>query len=322
MIQDIEPKKFHNEYIPDRKANSDSTICAFREGQLLVVKEGDIIRFPKAKELTRFGLDPEKCIYLFSVEDPADAVTDPADAKAGPTAEVLPDAGPSAEELLVAGPTSESYFLWQHHLSREIEEYGSYRYLPIRKLGHAFRDRRELALVTYTAKQLDGWYRDNRFCGTCGAETELAKDERAIVCTKCGRRIYPRILPAVIVGVTNGDQLLMTKYAGRDYTNYALVAGFTEIGESLEQTVAREVMEEAGLTVTNIRYYKSQPWGIVDDLLAGFYCDVTGDPTITMDPNELKEAVWMDRNQIESLPNNLSLTGEMMETFKAGKEPK
>ena len=86
--------------------------------------------------------------------------------------------------------------------------------------------------------------------------------------------------------------------------------------------MAREVMEEAGLKVKNIRYYKSQPWGIVDDLLAGFYCDVDGDTTIHMDTHELKEAVWVRRENVIGQPNDYSLTNEMMMTFKAGKEPK
>ena len=81
-----------------------------------------------------------------------------------------------------------------------------------------------------------------------------------LYCEKCGSRVYPRINPAVIIAVTKGSKLLMTKYAGRTYTRYALVAGFTEIGETLEQTVAREVMEETGIRVKNLRYYKSQPW--------------------------------------------------------------
>jgi len=97
------------------------------------------------------------------------------------------------------------------------------------------------------------------------------------------------------------------------------VAGFTEIGETLEETVAREVMEETGLKVTNIRYYKSQPWGIVDDLLAGFFCDVSGDDTITMDEGELKVAEWRSRDDIELQPDQYSLTGEMMTMFKEGK---
>ena len=97
------------------------------------------------------------------------------------------------------------------------------------------------------------------------------------------------------------------------------MAGFTEIGETLEQTVAREVMEETGLKVTNIRYYKSQPWGIAGDLLAGFYCDVQGDDTIKMDEGELKVAEWRTRSDIELQPGQFSLTNEMMMLFKEGK---
>ena len=82
--------------------------------------------------------------------------------------------------------------------------------------------------------------------------------------------VYPRISPAVIVGILNGDKLLMSKYAGRSYRSYALIAGFIEIGESAEQTVQREVMEEVGLKVKNIRYYKSQPWGFTCLLYTSF----------------------------------------------------
>lgn len=98
-----------------------------------------------------------------------------------------------------------------------------------------------------------------------------------------------------------------------------MIAGFTEIGETLEETVAREVMEEAGIRVKNIQYYKSQPWGVVDDLLAGFYCEVDGDTEIHMDASELKLAEWKSRDEIELQPNDFSLTNEMMRAFKEGK---
>ena len=195
-------------------------------------------------------------------------------------------------------------------------------YVAVRDLRNRAVGPRELIFSAWTAFQLVNWYRDNRYCGRCGGETQPAQDERAMVCPRCKRRIYPRIIPAVIVGVTNGDEILMTKYKGRDVPFYALVAGFTEIGETLEECVAREVMEEAGLKVKNIRYYKSQPWAIVDDLLAGFYCDVDGSTEIHMDDHELKEAVWMRREDVIGQPNDFSLTNEMMMTFKAGKEPK
>ena len=182
-------------------------------------------------------------------------------------------------------------------------------------------ENRHIIFEAYTAGQLARWYHDNRYCGTCAHETVPSQTERALCCPHCGRTIYPRILPAVIIGVTDGDRILMTKYAGRSIPFYALVAGFNEIGETLEETVAREVMEEVGLKVKNIRYYKSQPWGIVDDLLAGFYCDVDGSTDITLDRNELKEAVWVERKDVEGQPHDLSLTNEMMVVFREGREP-
>lgn len=137
-------------------------------------------------------------------------------------------------------------------------------------------------------------------------------------CSACGQREYPKLNPAVIVAVTEGDKLLLTKYAGRAYTKYALIAGYTEIGETVEETVQREVMEEVGLKVKNIRYYKSQPWSFTDTLLMGFFVEVDGDDTIRLDENELQVAKWCSR---EEIPENdgISLTREMMEVFKNGK---
>ena len=114
----------------------------------------------------------------------------------------------------------------------------------------------------------------------------------------------------------------MSKYAGREYKKYALLAGFNETGESIEETVRREVMEEVGLKVKNLRYYKSQPWSFSGSLLAGFYCDVDGDPSITLDREELSVAEWFDRDSLPETPNFISLTGEMIECFRQGKEPK
>ena len=193
---------------------------------------------------------------------------------------------------------------------------------PLRALRTANAGPRERVFAAWTAFQLYNWYRDNRFCGRCGGPTRHAEDERAMVCDVCKRRIYPRIIPAVIVGVINGDSILLTQYNGRQTSYNALIAGFTEIGETLEQTVAREVMEEAGLRVKNLRYYKSQPWAIVDDLLAGFYCDVDGDTEIHMDARELKLARWVRREDVVLQPDDFSLTNEMMRLFKEGREPR
>lgn len=139
----------------------------------------------------------------------------------------------------------------------------------------------------------------------------------------CGNLVFPKIAPAIIVGVTNGDKLLMTKYANREYKRYALIAGFTEIGETPEQTVEREVFEEAGVKVKNIRYYKSQPWGFDSNLLLGYFAELDGDSHITMDTEELSTAEWIRREAIETEQDdrvNLSLTREMMMVFKNGKD--
>lgn len=168
-----------------------------------------------------------------------------------------------------------------------------------------------------TGKHLSDWYRDTQFCGRCGAKMAHSETERAMKCT-CGYTAYPRIMPAVIVGVRNGDSLLLTRYR-TGFSHNALIAGFTEIGETAEETVAREVMEEAGVHVKNIRYYKTQPWGVANDLLLGYYCDLDGDPAIHMDTNELKYAEWVKREDIVLQPDDFSLTNEMMMMFKNGK---
>jgi NAD+ diphosphatase len=173
--------------------------------------------------------------------------------------------------------------------------------------------------VIFTGYHLWKWYNDNKYCGKCGARLKTDDKERALRCPDCGNIIYPRINPAVIVGVIKDDELLLTKYR-TGFAHNALVAGFAEIGETLEETVAREVMEETGVSVKNIRYYKSQPWGMAEDLLVGFYCEADGDSEIRMDENELKYAAWVKREDIVLQPNNLSLTNEMMKLFKENKE--
>ena len=111
----------------------------------------------------------------------------------------------------------------------------------------------------------------------------------------------------------------MSKYTGRIYKNYALLAGFNEIGESIEETVSREVMEEVGLKVKNIRYYKSQPWSFSDTLLMGFFCDLDGEEEINLDREELAMAEWFDREKMPVEREDLSLTNDMMMAFKEGR---
>ena len=167
-------------------------------------------------------------------------------------------------------------------------------------------------------QQLNRWYHNHRFCSRCGKPMLPSDKERMLYCEACSFQVYPTISPCVIVAVHNGERLLLTKYAGREYTRYALIAGFVEIGESLEQAVRREVKEEVGLNVKNIQFYKSQPWPFSDTILAGFYAELDGDDTVTLQEDELSLGVWMNRADIPPEELKISLTGEMMEAFRTG----
>ncbi len=174
------------------------------------------------------------------------------------------------------------------------------------------------AFAGITGYQLYNWYKKHKYCGRCGSSMQQDNKERMLRCGKCNNMEYPKISPATIIGVVDGNRILMSKYAGRIYKNYALLAGFVEIGETVEETVKREVMEEVGLKVKNIRYYKSQPWSFSDTILMGFYCDLDGEDTITLDQDELALAEWFERQDIPVEPSRDSLTNEMIMKFKNG----
>lgn len=290
MIQDIFPDKLYNQYDVNASPSENSPVYIFRRDSLLINTEGGF-RLPSYSELSEYLAenDGAKIIFLFKINE--------------------------EKRFLLLPPLSSGEMHSErgvHFLYRKI--------FDIRMSGLCSKT--ELFAIT-TAYHLSVWYNSNRFCGRCAAPLELSKKERAIVCPHCKNTVYPRINPAVIVAVTDHERILLTKYRGRaDVPFYALIAGFVEIGETLEETVQREVMEEAGLRVKNIRYYKSQPWGKASDILSGFFCDVDGSNEITMEEDELSIAEWFDRDKVIGQPDDLSLTNEMMMVFKEGKEPK
>ncbi|MDO4336621.1 MAG: NAD(+) diphosphatase [Eubacteriales bacterium] len=192
----------------------------------------------------------------------------------------------------------------------KVEENKEYTYEPLNLLREARP--REMSYAGVVGNHLNQWYRDNVFCGSCAARLVHDTKERMLYCPDCGNKIYPKICPAVIVCVTHKDKVLLTKYAGRSYQKYALIAGFTEIGETAEETVSREVMEEVGLKIKNITYYKSQPWGFSGGLLMGFFCEADGDTEITIDTNELSVGKWVDMEMLKDMDDGVSLTREMM----------
>lgn len=191
-----------------------------------------------------------------------------------------------------------------------------YEWVDIQQLR--YETPKYICFAGLTGWQLYRWYDSHRFCGHCGRLLVKDEKERMLRCPECGLMEFPKICPAVIIGVTHGNRILMSKYAGREYKKYALLAGFAEVGETIEETVKREVMEEVGLKVKNITYYKSQPWSLSDTLLLGFFCELDGEEDITLDREELALAEWFEREEIPVEPEDFSLTNEMMMVFKNG----
>jgi len=177
-----------------------------------------------------------------------------------------------------------------------------------------------LAFAGITGYHLWQWLVTHAYCGQCGVPMGKSRIERALVCPACGLVEYPHISPAVIVGVRDGERLLLTRYAGRSYRRYALVAGFVEVGEAVEDTVRREVLEETGLTVGAVHYFASQPWAFSQSLLLGFFADLDGPDQVSLDDGELSEAVWFERRQLPESANTLSLTATMIEAFRNGED--
>lgn len=208
----------------------------------------------------------------------------------------------------------ERYYLVTNVCYSYLKDYNMEDILYFRSAEPQYR-----AFAGITGHQLFGWYNSHRYCGACGLPMKPDSKERMMYCEKCHSMEYPKICPAVIIGVTDGNRLLLSKYAGRAYKKYALLAGYTEIGETLEETVAREVFEEVGLKIKNIRYYKSQPWAFSGTILMGFYCDLDGSDEIRLDEEELALAEWFEREEIPVTPSRDSLTNEMIMQFKNGR---
>ncbi len=186
---------------------------------------------------------------------------------------------------------------------------------------HQYRNFRPMdtLFAVSVASSLNRWYSSNRFCGRCGSPMEDSTTERALVCPQCGKVLHPKICPAVIAGIRNGNKILLTRYTGKASKRVALVAGYNEIGESIEQTLHREVMEEVGLRVKNLQFYKSQPWVLTDSLMIGFFCDLDGEDTITLQESELSMGTWVAREDLPEDTTHLSLTAEMIEQFRLGR---
>lgn len=284
MLQDLSFGKLDNQY-HERTPNEKDWVLCMRGSDILIARSADnTLSLPCWEQVTRVCKD----WYRWG----------------------------GMEVQFIFSMQGEDYYLWMG----EAGDVPDFSYEPAASLRQ--RVSKDICFAAMTGWHLFTWYRNNQFCGRCGAKTAHDHKERMMRCPACGNMIFPRISPAVIIALTDGDRLILSKYAGRSYTRFALLAGFIEIGETAEECVAREVMEEVGLKVKNIRYYKSQPWGIAGNLQIGYFCDLDGDDTIRIDENELSMAGWYNRHNIPAEDDGISLTREMIRIFSEGKEPK
>ena len=172
-------------------------------------------------------------------------------------------------------------------------------------------------LVAGRAVQLVDWARTHRFCGRCGTATELARNERAMKCPACGLVAFPRLAPAMITLVTRGEpgpdqEALLARGVQFRAPMYSCLAGFVEPGETLEGAVVREVREEVGVEVGNVRYLGSQPWPFPHSLMLGFRAEwVSGD--IVCDPNEIMDANWYRKDDLPPIPPGISIARKLID---------
>lgn len=172
---------------------------------------------------------------------------------------------------------------------RMVQLRGAYKILPV-----------DLFRLAGYASEVVSWRKNFQFCGACGTQANRMSNERAMKCPSCGLMAYPRISPAIIVAITNGDSLLLAHNINFPVNQYSTLAGFIDPGECAEDAVDREIFEEVGLKVKNIRYVTSQPWPFPDSLMLGYIAEYDSGE-ITPDGIEITDARWFTKEQLSEI---------------------
>jgi NAD+ diphosphatase len=167
---------------------------------------------------------------------------------------------------------------------------------------------------TLRSFHLTNWLKNNKFCGRCGGILNLSSDELALKCADCNSLVYPRLSPAMIVAVVKDHRILLAHSNRFPPGRYSVLAGFVEPGETLEDCVSREVMEEVGIKVKNIHYFASQPWPFPDSLMIGFTAEYASGE-LAIDNNEILAADWYSPGNFPNLPSNDSIAKRLIDWF-------
>lgn len=287
MYQELGQYSFDNSYF-DWDIRPEDRIISLRNRDILMGgKEGEL-EFPSWREVENFygseGTE-ERPRYLFSI--------------------INKDSNNKEEGR-------ERYFLSEN---LEIPGYSYKSQASLRKAGPKHK-----AYAGLYGGVLGGWYKAHSYCGRCGKPMAHDKKERMMRCPECGLMEYPKICPCVIVGVISRGRILVSQYTHGSRDHYALIAGFAETGESIEDCVHREVYEETGLKVKDLKFYKSQPWAFSESLLMGFYCSLDGPEDIVLQEDELSMARFAGPEELVHPWDDFSLTNEMLCKFRQDME--
>jgi len=227
---------------------------------------------------------------------------------------LLPDplpAGLACGAAVYLGTRDDLYY-YAAGISAGATPPGGWQPTPVRELSGKVPDS-DMAIASYAVRILD-FDRSNTFCGRCGAKTHPLTNERARICTACSRISYPRISPAIIVLVKRGEEVLLARSPRSPPGVFSVIAGFNEPGENLEQTLHREVGEEVGIAVRNLRYFGSEPWPFPDSLMIGFVAEYAGGD-IRIDNQEIEAAGWFTRDTLPPFPSKTSISRSLIEAW-------
>lgn len=186
--------------------------------------------------------------------------------------------------------------------------------LPLRQALPLIDD--DLWIIAGRASQIQRWEEDNRFCGRCG-EMMRERDELSMHCSSCNHSVYPRISPCVIMSVIRDDEILLGRSPHFPEGMYSTLAGFVEPGETLEEAVAREIREEAGIEVSDIEYKGSQVWPFPHQLMVGFTARYRSGK-LRINEAELEDAGWFRRDEMPKLPFQLTIARRLIDMFVEG----
>lgn len=225
---------------------------------------------------------------------------------------VAPSRGPGPSEGIFVGLLDGAH-VWAVDAGAEVA--GSTVHVDLMSLHGRVGE--EEWLAAGRAVQLVEWTRNHRFCGRCGSPTQVSRTERALRCAVCGLAAFPRLAPAVITLIERDDgRVLLARNRAWPTAMFSCVAGFVEPGETLESAVRREVKEEVGVDVAELRYLDSQPWPFPHSLMIGFHARYAGGE-VHVDGEEISEAAWFGPADLPQLPGRISIARRMIDAWLA-----